>query len=363
MRLLKDNRLLLLLIIIIAFIFATSGRVLGFELHLNGDEVAHAWELQPSGDGTWFCIDSSRSLRFIDSFGNKSSALEYTNSGETVTISPQLAYTLYYIKASGGNVQDYADQIQKLVWGSVGDPKGSNEIPGNIGARATQYYTEYNEIFSKIGNKQLFMTSSKESDLKVLVDQIDGTYTVGPYYLNLNISASKNTKQILYNEIVGKGNQGFSSKTRFAQWSGKVTGVNGTNVVMVDSNGNQISFPDFVNNKPFYIRFKPDNNGAIGDIGQPVINVRYIKQITFTASSSTSSSTTIPTITLPIFKCTNIVIPEYAFCVIDDEDNRILDIKEITKNVGKYTIRSSNGYKMVYTYEVKADVLGVVDMR
>ena len=45
------------------------------------------------------------------------------------------------------------------------------------------------------------------------------------------------------------------------------------------------------------------------------------------------------------------------------EDNRILDIKEITKNVGKYTIRSSNGYKMVYTYEVKADVLGVVDMR
>lgn len=354
MRLLKDNRLLLLLIIIIAFIFATSGRVLGLELHLNGDEVAHAWELTPSDDGTWFCTDSSRILRFTGANGIKSDKLIYEKSGKVVELSPQLSYALYYIYANGYNIEDYEGQIQGLVWGSVGDAKGSNDVSSIIGARAEQYYTVYDSIFSKIGNKQLFTTSSKESDLKVLVDQIDGTYTVGPYYLELNVNASNKEKNILYNEILGKGNQGFSSKTRFAQWSGKVTGINGTDVKMVDANGNQITFPDFVHNKPFYIKFKPNNNGAISETGNPVIHVRYIKKIVLSESASVSA----PVIKLQEYECVNIVIPDNLELGFDNDDILNMDTMWID-----HTKKNRSNGKVTFYVKCYANILVKIDMR
>lgn len=338
MRLLKKKKILLSLMIIILFYIINSGKVFGagIELNFGGAEgVAHAWQLQPSPFGTWFCVDSSKALKFVDDFGKKSEGLVYMPTGRTIELNPRLAYALYYIRQQGG-IQGNESRVQSIIWAAAGDPSGSYDVGGSIGARVNQYFSVHDQIFSRV-NGDLFKTTTNQQDLKVLVDQINGTYTVGPYKLVLNVNNVNQTiRTILYNEIIGSGNQGFSTRNRFAQWSGTVAGINGTNVELVDENGKKIRFPDFVNEKPFFIRFKPNNNGAISDIGQPRINVSYVREITL-ANSTTTTTTTITgsstgSIVLPVFECTDIIVGDQNVNLAADDARltfgNVIDITE-----------------------------------
>ncbi len=237
-----------------------------------------------------FCSDHSKALAFTDDNGNPELQLLYNViSSGNVEVEPSTGYAFWKTKVDN---QYDAAAIQNVIWASkqwnnasnvleqsssTVTTKGSNNA---VEARSYQYGTVYYNIISKLNSKELFKVATDENNLKVLVDQYDKTYTVGPYKIELGVNdASQEAKQILYNEIISNGNQGFTTANQFAKFD-SITGVNGTNIKFMNSNGSEIAFPDFVNGQEFYIRFNPDNNGEITQTGTPIINVKYLKSFT-----------------------------------------------------------------------------------
>ena len=49
----------------------------------------------------------------------------------------------------------------------------------------------------------------------------------------------------------------------------------------LDSNGNEIQFPDFVSNKEFYIEFTPNNDGNVQYIGTPTITIHWLDDFAY----------------------------------------------------------------------------------
>lgn len=159
--------------------------------------------------------------------------------------------------------------------------------------RSFQYGTVYYGLL--YDNENIFNVVN--NDLKVLVDRTDNTYTVGPYKLTVKDKYKNGFKssidgeeynplQILYNELYKQGNDGYNEKYSFAKFVG-ITGMNGTDAKFIGEDGKEIYFPNFMPDKEqsFYIKFKPNNDGAITETGNPVVNVRY-----FTAFKGTKAT-------------------------------------------------------------------------
>lgn len=144
----------------------------------------------------------------------------------------------------------------------------------NLEQRSIQYAKVYYGVYERaIQNNQLFSSTTKQEDLKVMVDQIGKTYTVGPYNLKIGFDTPDEYKQLLYNELLGK-NEYQTDENTFAKY--EISGIPGTNIKYIDKEGKEIDFPDFINGSDFYIKFTPNNDGDITYTGNPTFNVGFL---------------------------------------------------------------------------------------
>ena len=285
---------LFIIVVLGLMIFTSSVKAAGEEnlkLNFTSDEPVDL-------KSTLFCAQHGYRTALFDENNNKQSYVEYKKSGEENEVEPSVGYALWKRSVDGDDYDKSRYSIQHTIWRSGNWGNSSNVLEDgsnpfamgestqltpidneNLEFRANDYGEVYYNIFKKIegSDKQLFTSQTVEGDLKVLVDQKTGTYTVGPYKLNLAVDgASDASKQILYNELIANGNKGFTSANRFAK-VGSIDGMNGTDAEFLDSKGNKIMFPNFVTGEEFFIRFKPNNDGAIAETGSPLIKVKWLK--------------------------------------------------------------------------------------
>ena len=289
----KLKKFIMIFNLIIAMLLINSYAVYGFEKTFYCT-ASNAWDWveHEQGDtrGTLFCSEPGKKLGVANAKGLKSTKIVYNFTDTNTDIEPSTGYAYYVAKYIGFNNSD----IQGVIWESRRWGNTSNVLEikkddasygkGRIYQRATQYGNAYYGVFNVVKNNSIFKTTTNEKDLKVLVDRINGTYTVGPYKIELNVNKNSYTTkgaENLYNEIVGTGNSGYSTETAFAKFNinTDVTGINGTELKFVNESGNKITFPDFRpgREKEFYIQFKPNNSGAITETGKPIIKIHYLK--------------------------------------------------------------------------------------
>ena len=227
-------------------------------------------------------------LGAFDAWGNPSTATVFDmTSYRDINVEPSVGYA-YYLASKLNNFN--SAEMQNIIWSSGQWNNESNMLDLYEGDttkddntinsyRSYQYVTVYYNILKEAidNDKNLFKINSEDDAVRVFVDQDTGEYTIGPYELALNTQYTDEAATFLYNEIIGE-NSGETDDTAFAKYKG-ITGLNGDNenAIFLDFTGNQIKFPDFVSGKDFYIRFKPNNDGAIQNTGKPVINVSYLQ--------------------------------------------------------------------------------------
>lgn len=291
----KIYKKIFILFISIVALFILQGIVKGASVSLP--YYPEAYQIDPD----MFCMNPDKPL-LLKANGKEDKSLFY-NTVDVGTPEQSTAYA-YWIGAGNGAA------IQDVVWASIqwGNPSNVLEIgsiPGStagssetIRARSYQYGTVYYKLFSQLGNKPLFTVN--HTDLKMMVDQNNKTYTVGPYTLTVN-AGDDEAKQILYNELIGSGNQGYSEATRFAKFNA-ISGLDGTNPIFLNSSRNQIPFPDFVNGEEFYIQFQPNNDGEIDYTGDFTIDVDYIASMNGSATRYEPEGVEFVNVT---YKCTN----------------------------------------------------------
>ncbi len=269
------------LFITVIALFALQGIVKGATLPY----FPEAYQISPD----LFCMNSAKALLFYAN-GKAETDMHFT---ETYLGNPEPSVA-YAVWMGGGDLV----AIQNAVWASEQWGNSSNVVEqgcpthdtsnssNTVEARSYQYGTVYYKIFSQLGNNPLFTIN--HTDLKMMVDQNNKTYTVGPYTLTVN-AGDNEAKQILYNELIGSGNQGYSDASRFAKFNA-ISGLNGTNPIFLNSSRNQIPFPDFVNGEEFYIQFQPNNDGEIDYTGDFTIDVDYIASMSGRATEYTPQS-------------------------------------------------------------------------
>lgn len=283
MKLKRMKRIILTLITILVLGSTTAN---GVEYYCNVTKPYY-WESDS------YCSEAGKPLWYVwPQTGRKSTFIDYAFSNQgNVEIEPSTGYAFYVAEKEGIKQSDLQTVIYHSDrWGNstnVKDSDGTETLTtGKIYQRATQYGNAYYGVLQDAitNNKEVLKVVSASTTEKVLVDRPNGEYMIGPYKLQLNTSDNsyKTTgAQNLYNEIIKTGNSGFSTATAFATFdiNQDVTGVNGTNLRFVNTNGNTITFPNFVpgSEQEFYIRFKPNYNGAITTTGNPQIKIHYLK--------------------------------------------------------------------------------------
>ena len=203
----KIYKKILILIVSIIAIFLIQGKVQAASFGYQ----PQAYMISPD----ILCMNQGKALKFTAN-GTIETTMNFSESS-VGTPEQSTAYAAWMGTGDGPG-------LQNVVWSSRQWGNSSNVLEASaasqstagssntVEARSYQYGTVYYKIFSQVGNN-LFTLS--KGDLKVMVNQSRGTYTVGPYYLRANAGDAE-AKQILYNEIVGSGNQGFSEGNRFA---------------------------------------------------------------------------------------------------------------------------------------------------
>ena len=239
-----------------------------------------------------FCMDQSKALLFTGN-GQSEDYMDFSESSIS-NPEPSAVYAAWVSEISANDPEG----VQNAVWASMqwnnpstvlestSPPFSTAGMSDEVEARSYQYGTVYYKIFSQLGSNPLFTIT--HNDLKMMVDQNNKTYTIGPYKLTVN-AGDDESKQILYNEIIGTGNQAYSDATRFAEFKG-ISGLDGTNPIFLNSSRNQIDFPDFVNDEEFYIQFQPNNDGEIDYTGDFTIDVDYISSMSATVHKYTPES-------------------------------------------------------------------------
>ena len=334
---------------------------------------------------TLFCAQHGYRTALFDENGNKEEKVEYKKTGEDDHVEPSVGYALYKQQVDGDNYDASKYSIQHAVWrsGNWGNDTnvledGSNSFQmgestdltpidnSNLEARANDYGEVYYNIFKKIEGTdgKLFTSQTTDRDLKVLVDQKTGTYTVGPYKLNLAVDgASDKAKQILYNELVANGNEGFTSANRFVK-AGEIEGLNGSDAEFLDSKGNKIMFPNFVTGEDFFIRFKPSNEGAIAETGSPVIKVKWLKytsaRVTHYKPEKFTYKHTFNESTSSVSYETTRRSQKYGYArgkiVLRGKDGDSYTLNVKTGSVPVYSEEDDNGHKKYYLVDNTQDV-------
>ena len=272
MKLKRFKKIKLIILLSIILLAALSSSTLGVGSYPNHVGIDEGW-----GSGI-YCTQHEATLdtnRLVNPDNYiTTDTIHYGGSGsEAADIT--VAYALY-LGLSG-------EELQNIIWAS------SNNTGVHVGltnSRVINYKTVYEQIFQR-SSGSVVKDATDKNNLKVLVDRIGGTYSVGPYKLDLTANgASSAAKNILLNEI-RTGKKGTPGA--FATFNG-ITGINGEIQEVVYSDGSKApnNFPDF--GREFYIRFKPKNSGAITSTGIPAFKLEFMKSVTGTVTKFDANS-------------------------------------------------------------------------
>ena len=311
----KGNKVVFIITMVIILILSLtiSGKIYAANIEQYTEDVFTGGSLPGDDIDQAYCVEPG------DAYGLNTWISYAVTKENDAEIEPSVGYAAYLAKKQFGtnNVKgtEFSRAIQEAVWSSDqwGTDKnkemiktlGLNRQSGRHFAqtrpefvnsagwtenqktvlnRSFQYGTVY---YGLLYNKENIF-NIVNGDLKVLVDRIDKTYTVGPYKLTVKDQYKNGFKssidgygynplQILYNEIMQNGqNAGYSEENSFAKFTG-ISGLNGTNAKFINSDGKEIKFPEFMPGKEqdFYIKFNPNDNGAITETGTPIISIKY----------------------------------------------------------------------------------------
>ena len=271
---------ILLMIVIMTIILSISKSVFGFSFSASLPEPYYYSDYL-------FCRNhaNSYSIKNVPGMDKSTRTLEYEKVGEQ-ELEQSIAFAVY-TAAQTGNWSP--EQIQQVIWssGQFGDLSSFIQMlvnytgnttsaisPDVLEARSNQYAQFYYGILN--GGKNIELTTESKNS-KVLVDQTNQTYTVGPYKVDLKIGeladSVKDAKTILYNELAGINAEKYPNTPSFATFD--VTGLEGDNIIFLDKSGKEIGFPNW--GEDFYIRYNPTN--GITTIN-PKITINYIKNVT-----------------------------------------------------------------------------------
>ena len=156
---------------------------------------------------------------------------------------------------------------------------------------ANEYY-----IDTTTGNKIDTLTITDKKTAKQITQDDDYYYNLAKAlmqndtdenYLDLTktypngYNVTSEAKKALYNELINwrKINNSFAT----FDITKDLQGINGdpNSYRFLDSNGNEIQFPDFVSNKEFYIEFTPNNDGNVQYIGIPTITIHWLDDFSY----------------------------------------------------------------------------------
>lgn len=278
---------------------------------LNGSNTTQAYTMLSSDGNKYYCANpllaSSRRARntkqredspAIADGGYASTRLETTyNLNKTTTLPQSVAYAKWQ-NASDAEMQD-------IIWASwqwsdsnlLMDNDGDTLTVNSSGLRGrSQRFANF--INKVLVNGTTFNVTSKpideeSEDIKILIDQANTTYTVGPYVIDFD-SSSQTTLDgqmtlgdLVYDEIVNN----YSGKFIWGQMVADITNSDGTvsstsDIEILDASGNVIStkFPKF--GQEFYVRFT--SSDKITKIN-PNLSISYVQKITGTGNTYTST--------------------------------------------------------------------------
>lgn len=255
-------------------------------------------------------IQQSASSPYVPDGGYSAGKQVNTYQLAKSTPTPQ---TMAYAKWQGAT----GDAMQRIVWSSYQwKGYGANALivedhtyslsssSGDIGGRAQQFA---NFVHIGLGdNNTLGMSCTPASDgeaegsIKIVVNQSDMTYTVGPYMLNIAhqgaglLEGGDNIANLVWREIIN-ANPGETAGNKFC-WGtidATVSFQNGSSknsyIDVLDANGNQIAgnFPRF--GEIFYIRYHTSDSEDIVEKIKPNIKIDYMTKITGTTYSYKST--------------------------------------------------------------------------
>ncbi len=274
---LKSKKIkILLMIIVMTIILLMSKSVFGYTVS-NPPVSPYLYA------SNLFCINHNKSwyIENVSGMDPSTREIEYTSKG-TTSLEQSVAFAFYNAQQTNNW---NAGSLQTVVWASgqfKNEPNYTNILVeytnttttptyrSTEGARSNQFAQFYYGILQ--GGKGLNLTMDS-SNSKVLVDQVNQTYTVGPYKIDVQTgnltNATKDAKDILHNELAGVNAQNYPNSVPFATYS--LSGINGNNIVFLDKSGNVVSFPNW--DEDFYIRFNP--NSGITSVN-PKIHIHYI---------------------------------------------------------------------------------------
>ena len=268
----------LLMIMIMAIVLSIGSSVFGFSF---SGSLKHPYLY----DDHLLCRNhnNSYSVQNVPGMDKSTRSLNYDNVGEE-ELEQSLAFAVYTAVQS----ENWdCDALQEVLWSTrqfkdypkyiemLEDYTGNTTSPTSknaIIARSNQFGQFYYGILK--GDQKLKL-EAETKDSKVLVDQIDETYTVGPYKIDIKTDnltgAVKNAKTILYNELAGINAKKYPNTPEFAKCS--ISGLDGTNIKFLDKSGKEIQFPNW--GEDFYIRYNPNSDTTV----HPKITIDYIKQV------------------------------------------------------------------------------------
>lgn len=318
------KKLIFIFLISIVFILINSTNSEAFtmgSLDTEGGEGITSGP-QPYLFGEYYCANNALPLTRTEDGTRNSDAMVFKNrktsgyyneeisydDSETLKIEQSIAAgNLAYLLGAGSNVQ-----LQNVVWASgqwqsysgysnnLAKYNGTTLSDGNnaLYDRAEAWANFYYKLLKPSGMKLNFSVSpTSEDDIRIYVNQIDRTYTEGPYVLELLDSNGQIISEtatshhsagtlgnLLYKEISGLNSGcGYFQFAKLKSATATVTYTDGSSsefsgITILDANGKSIRFP-----KPgqeFYIRIEiPSNETRIVKTIEPHISVDYLTEI------------------------------------------------------------------------------------
>ena len=247
--------------------------------------------------------------------------------------SGQLPQTVAYAKWQGAE----KETMQNIVWASwnwddgyellTGHDTTSNNVnSGGIAGRSERFANFVNYVLTDGTTFTLSATptTDESDDLKVMIDQANTTYTVGPYVIDFANSPSTTRDglmtlgDLVYDEIVNN----YTGKFIWGDIGANIVTPDGNSnttadIKVLDSSGSEISskFPKF--GQEFYIQYTSSNK--ITKI-VPSLAINFVTKITGTGTTYQSS--------------------QCKFRIHDDDTHQILDVA--MDNYGYY--RAETGF-------------------
>lgn len=267
-----------LFIVITLMIGFLSSCVYAAEDHLSIPAALNAYDL---AGNKYYCMDRTRGLSF-DLRLPASKGYEAITVGETESleydkyktyrddeIEPTVAYAFYYCVKNGINLEsnkNYRAQVQNIVWESKKwDPNSKMAADVFDGNQLTQcdlydkvkdFGVAYYGLLKYLTTDNLSnVVKADDSKVKVLIDQQNKDYIIGPYKLYLDESSLQiNTSHpmVTRDGVISAIKNELKSNNPAAFAKANLSGLSG-NYILVDSQGNKLNGPGLESN--FYVKY------------------------------------------------------------------------------------------------------------